>query len=170
MSTVLSLFGRGCPPAIVRRVRTVVINAVNRMIRRGLTAHILKEGRVVPSPSGADCDASPCVTRRILCARAAGSINQVAPRGILGRHWPALAVLCERSLGTLTDEATARLRIAVTQGHRPDGFGVTTVANANPEPRGANFSPIRRDQSAEALTSKIQRFLPTGHFATLTQN
>lgn len=78
---ILGLFLHGGPPAIVRFIVTVVINALNRMFIGGRFTHIGQEIQEVVPPI-TDLDATPSVVRILGGALNQAATSQRAPRAI----------------------------------------------------------------------------------------
>lgn len=77
VTVVSRLFGPCCPPAIPRRVRTVVVNAIKAMTKRWARSHVGQECRETPSPPRTNNDPTgaivlerwvPRIVAAFLCA------------------------------------------------------------------------------------------------------
>lgn len=129
-SCVVALLNSGCPSAIIKRVRSVIVReAINGMFWRA-RSHVGQERREIVVPSLAYCDssASVVVVLRMASAKAAGA--HVLPRGIFTcPASSAASAMLERQLGdTLFAQATATLLLTRPQRSRSRNSDATAVA------------------------------------------
>lgn len=106
-SLIDALFLGGGPAAILRCITEGVVEAVNRVLRRGAWPHVSVEGFKRIKPTLADGHASPAVAIKIGATGIRASFNQSSPRTVFLRLGHAM-----RGLGFqhLDLDAAARMR------------------------------------------------------------
>ncbi len=144
----------GGPSHVARLVIAVVVDAVNRMVRRWLASHVLKERHELVAPSFTDGDASSTVAGEVLI------VGVVAPRSHsipLGIFW-ALAhpVRSVRSRCAFAHKASAGLRLLVAQRASFSVSGIAAIALAAPVNHAIESTrKPKNDPSAEALSRNV---------------
>lgn len=162
-SPVICLFGFGRPTAIFRAIVAIVINPINRVIRRGAESHICKEVLKGVTPALANRDASssiPFVSNaiRVLAARL-----HALPGMVFSRVMPTMLARIFARLGYhLKFETTTTFRIPTSEISRTHDSLPPTFAEAQPFGNaGINRSSLGRSdiandsQPAKLLTSNI---------------
>ncbi len=97
----------GCPAAILRAVRAVVVNAVNAVLRRRLCAHVSEEVLETVTPAVADRNASPAIVLVCPGVRGVAPTHYAGPAPILGGPPAAGAMpVPETSLSRCPDSQT----------------------------------------------------------------
>lgn len=170
--TVHALLAPRRPSAVLGRVRSVVVDAVEGVLRGGLRSHVGKEGVEATTPAVAYRDPSAAVggvatMRRLLASsdhavvgsREGMSVEQEAPRE------PASAVTLRERFPL---DAAARLGVSAHEVGCAHDRATPAIALARPGhllvPVGAG--PRNDVQTAEALAGQIERF---GHIPNVTQ-
>src|SRR5262252_88881 len=83
---VTSLFGAIRPAAILRCVRAIVIDAVNRVALRWPWPHVSQEIRKRLAPTVTDCDAATAISVEAIMVRIGATLDHVHPRAIFRRE------------------------------------------------------------------------------------
>lgn len=156
LAIVAAIARLGCvcrPSAIVRRVGTIVINALDRMFteashlwsRSHIRVEVLK--RLAPAVTNHDATATIVVIRRIV--RVVASLNNRQPDVVL-RRMP-LSVGATHRGGVLAAQAAATALAAVTQQQSlPNACG-TAITSTAPRDRQVITSALNHDEAAKAL-------------------
>lgn len=104
ISTVSLLLFSGSPSAIFGRIRTIIINAVQRMLRGRFQAHIFKKQYKIYTPTSTDDDASSSIFRIIFRMCIQTTIQKSTPRRIFGGCMPAMFICIHNSRDALISE------------------------------------------------------------------
>lgn len=149
------------PSAVVWRVGTVVIDAIQRAIWRA-ASHVRKERQITRAPAFAHVDASTAVVFECRIARRMAAPFGVLPAPILfGFLFPITLTVCAAGFaGSLTLQAPTRLRVAASELRQRHGDALPTVAEAVPMRTAAERYARDRNQSTEPLVSGVN---PTRH-------
>ena len=133
-AAIQGLFASSSPSAIPRRVRTVIVTAIQGMVRRWAWSHVAQEGCEVGSPFIADSNAATSVTAigRIRLAIAASF--HAFPDSVFMRFSSAV-----RSIADATHcgqffavQASAAAGVAILECSGPNGFHAAAIASARP--------------------------------------
>lgn len=152
---VATLFAACRPSAVLRFVRSIVVDTINRMRRGRTRAHVTEEGGEIV-PLGADRDAPAAVACVVGRVRVGAAVPHQCPDAVLGR----LALVVESSPNSgqfLFAEAAAACAVAVSQGSGAWGRG--SAALAVTEPAGGAVSGVLgagdHSEPSERLTDKV---------------
>ncbi len=158
------LFALGCPSAIFRRVRSIVVDAVQGHILRWTGTHIGKKGCKVIDPTVADSDtsATPIGVSFMLLVEASGF--HVPPDSVFGGLCHAVgrtALTC-----AFFAQATATLGFTALKAARKDDGGVTAIAETLPVSMlglnsGRAFCLTDNNEPSIALPSKVFKTVST---------
>ncbi|KKU98302.1 MAG: hypothetical protein UY28_C0004G0040 [Candidatus Amesbacteria bacterium GW2011_GWB1_48_13] len=169
LTSIICLLFRGCPPAIFRRVGTVVVDTVNRHSWWRF-AHVGKEVLERTSPSFADRNPTTTPTWIILVTRGCASLFHAAPNPISARV--ALTMNNSGLTEDLFRQTTATLGAFEIRSEH--GFFRATLACDFPEGSvGFGMGKTNNSQCAETKTSNILNFAATrlkvevGHLAAV---
>lgn len=134
LATIVGLFLLGRPPAILWRVRAVVVDAVYRVLRRWAWTHIRNEGSVVVAPRIADSDAAPAIVLKDGIARVVAALFHSFPCSVLARlvGLPMSSVAAPLIRCGFAMEATATARIASLKPASSNYYGAAAVALTAP--------------------------------------
>lgn len=136
--SVAPLFLHGGPAAIVRRIGTIVVDAIKRMGGARLASHVGQEICEVGAPALADGNAAPAVLVPIFVLRIRRAIEHAAPSMIFRCHAPAGGVAVRRLKWSeifpiaFNLEAATALRVATGQLGSIDNRRRAAVACARP--------------------------------------
>lgn len=164
-STISSLLCLRGPSAVLRRVRSVVVNALNTGTAWRL-AHVVCK-RIELTPSLTYGDAAATVVREPRRVRVAASIDKSAPdvmqarmRATVLELWIAGAGAWpdrfHRSTRRLSHQATAALRVLISQVRQRYDRHAAAIAAASMDPALA-ANALNYNQPSEALTDDIVR-------------
>jgi|GEM_PF-6768896 len=128
-SIVRLLFARR-PTAISRLVVAVVVDTLDRMLRRGARPHVSEEFRKILSPTVGHGDPSATVAMVIRVMLFVATTLGVEPRLILGGAGAPVSARIEGPL--LSIEATAALRATLPKGLPVHGFLCSAFTAALP--------------------------------------
>lgn len=85
VAPIAGLLTRGCPIAVIRRVRAVIVFSFHRMMRRWRWAQVCQERTVIVTPPPAHNDSSAAVPFKALISRVLAAPLDVRPRPVLLR-------------------------------------------------------------------------------------
>lgn len=164
------LFLHGCPSAIIRRVGTVVVDALKRMFRRGFWSHIGEEVSEGVSPTVADVDTSRAIVAVKLTGFDVTTVITAVPRYIFRRATSAMRD--ESNLGLVKHETAAAFRVPILQRISSYWKQFAALTTAHPSKMFALVIVIiQRGQSSEPLTGQVFRFRPSlAHLTILQEN
>lgn len=155
---VVALFQNCCPPAIVRRVRAVVVDAVELVLRCWAWPHVGKEcGEIIaPTLTHGNATSAPIwvsAVRRVVAASA-----HVAPRLVFRRSAASRLVAVDGAStpSGFADQTTATARCASQKMVESNLFGAPTVAPTVPiRVTGCVVSPLQRYKFRESFTCEV---------------
>lgn len=155
------LHGPSGPPAVIRRVVTGRVSAVNRQAVRAWS-HVSEERGEVVAPSVTNCDALRAVVLVASGGLGAATRLDAAPDTVFTRIalWQsAIALVSGRAHRALVAAATAR--ITAQQVFAVLGCLVAAIAPAAPmRTRRWVVGALERNQLAEALSGQVSRLCP----------
>lgn len=161
IATVMSrLFSPCCPHTVVGTVITVIIQAINSMLRGWPRPHICEKVRktISAKPSLADADTTPAIVLIRNVIRIATTLSHSAPRREL--RSAGLSMSSMPFCRGLTPKTTAASRTAANKAGRQDGGCVAARAFALPirahSPAHTPSDAMYKGQSTEYSTDKIQ--------------
>jgi hypothetical protein len=135
-SLIAALFFPSRPPAVVRFVAAVVVDAVDTVAPNGLLPHVGEECRERLAPAVTDCDATPAVIRILVSARVGASFDHGFPTAVRSGLSADVAVPVRSEGARLT-----ALRDPSCQCGTQDWFHRTARAPAPPVNTAAAVSP-----------------------------
>lgn len=160
---VVSLLMRGGPSAIVRRVRTVVVDAINR-VTMWTWSHVAEESREVVTPLIANGDA-PSTIPRIrstagpVAARLHRPPDSVQPCAFSSRLWFARGFGSSfRYLAFFVGEAAATTRVVIAQARSCGHALVAAIAAASPSVHSVTTrmaNPFQDDEMSKSLAGNV---------------
>jgi hypothetical protein len=160
---VVVLFITGCPSAILRAIVSVVINAVDTVLRAWASPHVLKEC-LVGLPPFTDAD-SPCSVVLKHAVRWVGATRlHVPPCSILGSLFPVGTFAVFSRVNSSFDskfatKAPTRFGSTAHKEFASDYFGCSAITSAYPSgvtlARGIS---LNNSESPESLVDKIVGF------------
>ena len=145
------------PSAIPRLVISVIVYAVNRMLRRWTRSHICKEGHEVVLPSFADGYPATSPIHKVASSRVMAAPYHLAPRFVLrcSVH-PVLGEPCPRVVGR---KASARFAASTTQVGANNRLNVPAITDALPcSLRSLIWRSTNHGPSMEPLPAKVLHF------------
>lgn len=153
MSAIVGLFKTCCPFAILRRVRAIDIDTVNRVTRRRFSPHISEKVFVsslkcVPSPADANSPGSIMFKISKVGVRAPSAHR--TPCSIFWRHLAATFTVLKVSLATKCSSVTATT-------HSFSSVEVTSIDNAS----GSALAPHSPKRTAIASASDKMSYRQT---------
>lgn len=125
---VLGLLASGRPANVSGLVVSIVVDTVNRVIRRRSLSHVPGEGREVTRPLVANADSARAVLEEALRPRVQASLFDADPDVVQARLRKSVRALLYG--GSLVARAAARLRRSVHQRVLPSLLDGTAVAFA----------------------------------------
>jgi hypothetical protein len=145
------------PAAVLWRIWSVVVDALNGVTCRWAWPHVLKERRKAVSPAVADGDAAPAVASERLVARGMAALAHMTPRCVLGRappvgRVPMSGLQCPSQLAL---ETAARLRGPVLEILAIAIRRASAVASAEPFRASLDWNAFNNDKTTESLSGKI---------------
>lgn len=169
---VQNLLSARSPSAVVRRIRAVVVDAVDRMVLRWPRTHVGKKVSERVAPTFADENASASVV-------GIGDVVPVVAASVHGHPRQMFRRVCQtvRSRGankSLAPKAATTPR-SLSEFCSPDLGLCPTIALAQPEQLAVDRSAAQRNESAEALSGYVfsrthLSILPRGSYATVAQS
>lgn len=132
---VLALFQPRGPSAIPRLVMAVVVDAIERVIRRAV-AHVGKKCLKVVSPLLGHTNAATAVVIRVFMARVVAAFFRLKPRAVFPSS--ASSVCCARSQRLIQQASTAFHR-AITKVASAHNCALAALAQADPFPMSGGF-------------------------------
>lgn len=128
------LLGSRGPSAVIRRVGAVVVDAVQRMIGRWASPHVLQERLVGRAPLVTDANTTPAITRIPLVARIVTAVPHIDPRLIFARPCASSGITVRGLSGAsfLAMVATATDCLSSSQGASGDDPFRAALATAAP--------------------------------------
>lgn len=164
---VALLLGACCPSAIRRFVVAIIVDPIQRMIRRRAAAHVGEERFVGSHPSVTNDNPAPAVTGIPLVVRVNTALSHVYPRVILGRPRtrPRVPVCRLGSAALIAMVAAATQRLASSQ-IRPfhNSLGTTVTATEEIRPR-----PLVGSEQHEQASDALPRVVAERHPLILLQ-
>ncbi len=158
-TSILLLLASWNPPAVVRRIRTVIVDSFNRVVGARLPAHIGQEV-FKRQPSLANDNSSPAIAMEACGFRVAASREHAAPSAVFGRPVASLS----HSMGPVGfseeffSEATATIDISPTKSAGGDLLDCATVAFALPLSDASWIRDISQNgKSPKPLASKVYK-------------
>ena len=150
---VRRLLGQCRPAAVLRRVWSVVIDAIDGMSWRRARTHVLKELREISEPRLVDVDATASIVGIPRVGWIAAAFPHIEPRLVFGT---ARESVCRASgLDALSLYASTALRDALLQIRSGNNLRPATVASAHPCDSANSMSLRRGNESAESLPAEI---------------
>jgi hypothetical protein len=151
-----------CPPAVLRRVRPIVVRpAINAVLRAWLAPHVSEKVSVAILPSLANRDAPTAVVGEVISLRVEASSAKGAPCSVF---WGPIALavfrfrLAVARRKILFVKTATGFRVPAFQALAADHFLSAAVAPAKPmSPSLSSFSEGKDKQAAESLASDINR-------------
>jgi hypothetical protein len=146
-----------CPSAVVRRVRSVVVDAIDR-VSFWAWSHIGKELRKVINPLRTDRNPARAVVGIVLVVWSQASLLHSLPRAVFAGHVAVAGVAVNQSAGgaTLNHAATATRR---GSGLQIDGVGrglTSAVASTKPvDPAALVRRSTKHGQASEFSSSQV---------------
>lgn len=167
-AAILRLLAFGRPAAISRFVRTVIIDSVDRMLRRRSLAHVGEECREVGTPRCTYPNTTRAVIAKACVLRVFTAIDHVCPREIFGRAIHAVfSFVCAIPFRA---KATTGQRISHLQIVGGDRFLCAAFASAQPLVAFSGKSLrgwFNNEQASEALTLQVGRLLSHAEYSTV---
>lgn len=155
VATLVTLLLGACgPTAVLWRIRTVVVDAINRMFVRRSSAHVGQEGFVGVSPSGADLNASPAVASVARALWICAALNDASPCLKFWRPVAAsrLAVCGQRGAAVVPLIAATTSRLAAMQQRPTNDSFSPAITPAQPMATWAlGFCSRQHGPSSETL-------------------
>ena len=152
MSTVVRLFFRGRPTAVVAGIRTVVVNSIQRMLRHRFASHIGKKILVLV-PLWINRDAAATIPLILGTVWIAATISHVFPCHIF---WGPVVRMCCPFAIQFAEQASARAGPALFQIARKNFLFTSTIAAT--QPNGVMIAILTAEAddgpAAKALTGK----------------
>lgn len=153
---IMTLLNRGGPAAVIWRVRSIVVDAI-QLIPRWLRSHVCQEGGKVVAPSITHRDATTTPISIARMMRVVAARLRVAPGVVFGRSGLACFVsMLERSLASafVSQATTTHLRpsLQVLREYQP---GLSAVAAAQPESSRVRWHAMQDGQPSESEAAKI---------------
>lgn len=167
MPSILRLHLWGCPSAVIRRVRAIVVNSVYGVIDRRALSHVGVERLKGLSPSVTDSDSSAAVIRPTFTLGVVASSFHSAPHIPFRRH-PRLACHAMRSPTyprAFIAEASATGALSITNGWSKDRTNYAAVASAYPV---TTFSAPNDGPSTKSSPSQFYKRAHDVKFTTET--
>lgn len=151
----------GCRPlAIVRRVGSIVVDAIQGVCRRWFAAHVGKKGIERSQPPCADRDASAAVSLEVWILWIGAALLHACPRFIFWRVPRAVSESCTAASTPFFGEAAAGCRMAVAHHQRL----ASAITAGMPIAARADLMRKRNDgEPALTFASHIARFRAFGH-------
>lgn len=153
LSAIVRLCRRGGPPAVLRSVRTIVVDAVDRVQAARPGAHVRVEGLEAVAPAFAHGDAAAAPIRVVRRSWIQAAVLQPLPCVELRSRGQPVRPVCGRR--ALALQAATRLNL-LPQVVLPDDSRAPAVTLAAPHPvtRRRARRLIEDDQTAEALADQ----------------
>jgi hypothetical protein len=165
-ASVMCLFLRRSPTAILRRIRTVIVNAVDGMMKRRLVPHIGEEILKAVAPARAHENTSRSIfSKPVVCWRVAAP-SHGSPTIIFRPASAALSKITSRTVlqivsaslaGVLDDTSTTGCR-SNSQTVSPNRFGAPTITQAIPyflAAAQAHRTTAKDDKFTESLSYQV---------------
>lgn len=146
------------PPAIHSGVRTIIIDAIKRMLGRRSLAHVVQKRIGAGQPFIAHRNSATAVTLPISVARIGASVLRFIISANFRRNaTPAtVAVAIAFLASVLNPVATAALGVTIFQVSSADSVSGAAITKAVPKDfRRMRLAPAYNDQSAEPLAIQI---------------
>lgn len=154
LPSILRLLARGGPATVLRSIRSIVVDAVDRVRRGRPLAHVFEERREALQPARADGDAASAVLGIVRSALVQAAILHAAPSLVLGRLGESVRSI--RCRGPLALQAPAGLDLlpeVILPNRRPR----SAVAFA--DPHAVSSARPRRlfdhDETPESTSTQI---------------
>lgn len=150
---VVVLIGACRPSTIVRRIRTVVINAVERVVRRGTRTHVANKGRELV-PRLADDDPARPIVGEVLHPGIMATAFHSLPHAVFFRARAAMRSGAAAFLFSV--QAAATPRPCATQRGSSDGRQLPALATTTPvQLIVSNRRSAKHGQSSHDATSHV---------------
>ncbi len=152
---IIGLFALGSPSAVIFAIRSVVVFAVNRVLRAWTFAHVAQKGRKVVTPFVTDVDASTAVVLKGFTTWSAATLIHLRP------DVPSRSQGQSVRRGAFADQfvakTTATLRSATNYAANIAGLFCAALAATRPVWVGfvGSFVRDRNDGPAAKLTTKV---------------
>lgn len=156
-SPVLGLLTARGPSAIIRRVRSVVVNAIQGVTPRRSRPHISQKGCEVNAPSFAHDNAAPAVIRERSVSVTKAAPLRSSPRRVFGRTALAVRGVVRCCLLSIQTAATARWFQCARQHSRLHDLDLAAIATASPHAPAVGIGPnkFHSNQSSESSAAKV---------------
>ena len=158
-SPIAVLFGRSRPPAIVWRIWTIVIDAIQRILPVWSAPHVIEKCGEGAEPSFADSNPAPSPTLIVAAARISATTNHIPPNA---QFWTndiaaSLTVRCAPLRKLLLAKAAAATSVARAEGINRKDANVSAVTLAAPGSASvAARSFVENDEPSEPLAEKVK--------------
>jgi hypothetical protein len=165
LAAVCGLLLRRCPTAVLGRVRTIVIDAINRMADGRSFAHVLEECLEAITPAIAYCNSARAIFGIIASTRIQAAVLESLPSRVFNRVRHAV---CAVGFSNALQPETAAGHDSLSQMVLADGHAIPAITATNPcsVPDGRWPSLSKHKQPTESVSSQIRRW---AHTHTLMQ-
>lgn len=162
---VLALFASCGPAAIVRRVRAVVVDALNRVLVGWSWPHIGQKSLKAIEPSSAHGDASAAVVLEPFVTGVYAALPCCRPHGIF-RHQSVANFQAQGGSQSFNTKAATANGLPGLKVYAPDHGDLAAVASANPSAALSSSSrrghiAIQHDEASESLARQITDYHPS---------
>lgn len=156
---VVGLLGGRRPPAVLRGVRSIIVDPVNGMFRGRSRAHVFVERLEATRPPLANRNPATPVSGVRCQVGVCASSSHLPPDAVLGRRGQAM---CPVQRGAVFNAHTPAGLLPALQVVADGNRGFPAVATAKPRDllRRVGAVPFEHDKTAEALSGKIDE---SGH-------
>lgn len=160
-ASILVLLQARRPSAILRRVRAVVVDAINGQIGGWARPHVAIERLEAGGPRVADRYTSPAVALEVLALRVKATVLNASPNPVFRGVAHAVLAMVNASAFSrhLYAQAAATLRVSCSQCAQLYGDFLAAVAATTP-PRRAwlvrTRDALTRNEATESLTAQIK--------------
>lgn len=152
------LLGACCPSAIIRRVVAVIVDSVDRVVWRRLTAHISQKRREAISPLFAHRNASSTIARVFPVASGFNATPAVVLGGVMPLTCASAAVRLRRDASAFLLKASTALCVSGVQIRAKYNLGVAAVASALPFMHAAMRRVVAgHNKTIESLAGQVNQ-------------
>jgi hypothetical protein len=130
-ASVTSLLGACRPPTVIRRVRAVIVDSVNRVVGTRSRSHVGIEDCEVFLPLVAHRDSASAVVRVTVMSRVATAGFRFSPRPGFGNVVEAMLAFGQR--GQCASKTATTAGCSAAEVSAIDHLGFSAIANASPE-------------------------------------
>lgn len=149
VAAISSLLRSRRPSAIIGRVRTIVIDAVKRVLQRWARSHVIVEVEKIVLPALAHRDSSTSVKREGLRSRVFASISSFSPNVVF-----SLVRQASLRRGLIDTMTAATFRATVSERPSSTDYTRAAIAATNPFPvRGS----ANHHETPESLSCHIDK-------------